>query len=67
MKVCYICGMKASARMNGDRYLCKDHAYDCIAESLKSGNPVVMAVKGQPQYLVAPDLITISAAEQSKN
>jgi len=53
-KRCAICGKKGVARVNDNAWLCEEHALQATMLSLKIGQPVVWANRGDPQYLMMP-------------
>ncbi len=67
MSKCVFCGAKAAARANGHYYLCERHAHDMTLQCLTDGVPILMAVKGVPQYMVLPELMKIQAGKVGVN
>lgn len=53
-KRCIICGKPGKARLNGQVWLCGEHAHAAAIASLVCGVPVVEAVRGEPRYLLMP-------------
>jgi len=53
-KACTICGKRGEARLNGQAWLCGEHAREMVLLSLMCGVPVVEATRGEPQYLLMP-------------
>jgi len=53
-KRCVICGKPGIARANGQVWLCEQHAREATILSLKIGQPVIWANRGDPQYLLMP-------------
>jgi len=53
-KRCAVCGKKAIAKVNGKAWLCDEHATEATIFSLKIGQPVIWANRGEPQYLLMP-------------
>jgi hypothetical protein len=54
VKRCYKCGKKAIARVNGKAWVCDEHATEATIISLKIGQPVIWASRGDPQYMLMP-------------
>ena len=54
MKRCAICRKPGVVRANGRAWLCEKHALEATTLSLKMGQPVIWAHRGQPQYLLTP-------------
>jgi len=59
-KACIICGRRGQARLNGQFWLCGEHAQELVILSLMSGVPVMEAIRGKPQYLLMPTSSAIS-------
>lgn len=53
-KRCIICGKRAMARVNGQAWLCGEHAREAVMLSLMAGVPVLQAVRGEPKSLIMP-------------
>ena len=53
-KRCIICGKRGQARVNGQHWLCVEHAREAVMLSLMAGIPVLEANRGEPQYLIMP-------------
>lgn len=53
-KRCIICGERGQAKLDGEFWLCAQHAHERIFATLMSGQPVMKAVRGVPQYLLVP-------------
>jgi hypothetical protein len=64
---CYLCGARATAKLNGTHYVCSKHALEFAAESLKQGGLVLMANRGEPKYLIVPGPVKVGAGAQSLN
>ena len=46
--------MVSGARPNGDFWLCAHHDHRLIFATLRAGQPVVEAIKGEPKFLLMP-------------
>jgi len=53
-KRCVVCGKKGAARANGKAWLCEKHALEATELTLRSGQSVIWANRGEPQYLIMP-------------
>ena len=54
MADCDKCNRPAVARLNNDSYLCQEHVEEATVRSLKMGIPILLARRGEAQYLVMP-------------
>lgn len=66
-KNCHICGKNGVSRVNGSYYLCQEHVDTLVMSSLKEGNPVLVAVQGEPKFMLSPELMKIIAGEVGIN
>ena len=53
-KACIIYGKRGQAKLNGEFWLCCEHAHEVTILSLLSGQTVMEAVRGEPRFLLVP-------------
>lgn len=53
-KKCFICGAPGIAKINGQSWLCAEHAIEATKLILVIGAPVMWARRGTPEYLLMP-------------
>ena len=53
-KACIVCGKRGQAKLNGEVWLCCEHAHEVTILSLMSGQTVMESVRGEVRLLLVP-------------
>ena len=53
-KACIVCGKRGQAKLNGEFWLCCEHAHEVTILSLMFGQTVIEAVRGELRFLLVP-------------